>query len=322
MIRAILSLLMLALCQTTLAALAAEFPTRPVRIVVPFPPGGATDVAARLLGQYLTDTWGHPLVVDNRGGAAGTVGTDIVVRATPDGYTLLLGASGPLAIAPTLYSRLPYDPLRDLAPVTLLATSSFVLAVHPSVPAHSLKEFIALARAKPGKLHFSSSGSGSPSHLGGELLKAMTGVNTVHVPYKGGGPASTALLSGEVQFAVESPAPLIAHAKANRLRPLAVAGNVRSPLLPDVPTAAEAGLPGFAAGSWYGVLAPANTPTNIIAILNAQLVKIVQMPEVKERIIGAGSLPQGTSAAEFAAFIHSEIARWGEIVKFSGAKLD
>jgi tripartite-type tricarboxylate transporter receptor subunit TctC len=300
---------------------AESYPARPIRLIVTFTPGGPTDIVARAVAQKLTESWGQPVVVDNRPGAAGNIGMDIVAKAPPDGYTLVLGSFGPMIISPYVYSKLPYDPVKDFAPITLGATSWFFMVVHPTLPANSVKEFIALARSKPG-LTFSSSGNASPSHLAGELLKTSAGIDLVHVPYKGGAPAVAAVLGGEVQFAIESPPPIVPQVKAGKLRALGAARATRSPLLPEVPTMAEAGLPGFQVGSWYGFLAPAGTPKPIIDKLNAEMVRIIKLPEVQERFLSVGADPSSNTPAQFGAFIQSELKKWEKPVKAAGVKVD
>ena len=299
-----------------------DYPTRPIRLIVTFPPGGPTDIVARAVGQKIGEAWGQPVVVDNRPGAGGNIGMDLVAKSPADGYTLVLGSFGPMIISPYVYSKLPYDPVKDFAPITLGATSWFFLVVHPSVPAQSVKELIALAKSKPGGLAFSSSGSASPSHLASELLKSVAGINLTHVPYKGGAPAVAAVVGGEVQMAIESPPPIVPQVKAGKLRALGAARPNRSPLLPDVPTVSEAGLPGFHAGSWYGFLTPAGTPKPIIDKLNAEMVKAIRSQELRDRFAAVGAEAVGDKSEEFAAFIRSELKRWEKVVRAAGVKAD
>ena len=307
-----------AYAQTT----AKDYPTRPIRLIVTFTPGGPTDIVARAVGQKLSEAWGQTVVVDNRPGAGGNIGMDLVAKSPADGYTLVLGSFGPMIISPFVYSKLPYDTVKDFAPITLGATSWFFLVVHPSVPAQSVKELIAFAKSKPGGLTFSSSGNASPSHLAGELLKTVAGINLTHVPYKGGAPAVAAVVSGEVQMAIESPPPIVPQVKAGKLRALGAARPNRSPLLPDVPTVSEAGLPGFHAGSWYGFLAPAGTPKPIIDKLNAEMVKAIRSQELRDRFAAVGAESVGDSPSEFAAFIRAELKKWEKVVRATGVKAE
>ena len=304
------------------ATAAKDYPARPIRIVVTFTPGGPTDIVARAVGQKLSEAWGQTVVVDNRPGAAGNIGMDLVAKAPADGYTLVLGSFGPMIISPFVYSKLPYDPVKDFAPITLAATSWFFLVVHPSMPVKSVKELIAFAKSKPGGLTFSSSGNASPSHLGGELLRTVGGIDLTHVPYKGGAPAVAAVMTGEVQMAIESPPPIVPQVKAGKLRALGAARPTRSPLLPDVPTISEAGLPGFHVGSWYGFLAPAGTPKPIIDKLNAEMVKAIRSQELRERFAAVGADSVGDSPSDFAAFIRADLKKWEKVVRATGVKAD
>lgn len=301
---------------------ARSYPSRPLRLVVTFPPGGPTDIVARTVGQKLAEAWGQPVVVDNRPGAGGNIGMDLVAKSPSDGHTLVLGSFGPMIISPFVYSKLPYDTVKDFVPITLGATSWFFLVVNPSVPVRSVKELIAYAKSKPGALTFSSSGNATPSHLACELLKTVAGVNLTHVPYKGGAPAVAAVISGEVQMAIESPPPIVPQVKANKLRALGAARPNRSPLLPDVPTVSEAGLPGFEAGSWYGFLAPAGTPQPIIDKINAEMVKAIHSQELRDRFAAVGAEAVGTSPTEFAAFIRAELKKWEKVVRATGVKVE
>ena len=299
-----------------------SYPDRPIRIVVTFPPGGPTDIIARAVGQKLAEAWGQPVVIDNRAGAGGNIGTDLVAKAPSDGYTLVLSNFGPLIISPFVYSKLPYDPVKDLTPITLAATSWFFLVVNPSVPATSLKELIALAKAKPGQLTFASAGNASPSHLAGALFQSVAGVTLTHVPYKGGAPSVAAVIGGEVQLAIESPPPIVPQVKAGKLRALGAARPDRSPLLPDVPTVSEAGLPGFEVGSWYGFHAPAGTPKPIIDKLHAEMVKAMRTPELRERFAAVGAETIANTPVQFRAFIDAELTKWGKVTKAAGVKVD
>jgi tripartite-type tricarboxylate transporter receptor subunit TctC len=301
---------------------AGSYPNKPVRIVVTFTPSGATDVIARIVGQKLSEAWGQQVIIDNRPGAGGAIGTELVAKSPPDGYTLVLSSFGPMAIAPFVYSKLGYDPIKDLAPITLAATSWYFMVVTPSSKATSLKEFIALAKAKPGEITFSSSGNASPTHLAGALFQSAAGINLTHVPYKGAGPGIAAVVAGEIQMAIESPTPIVSQVKAGKLRALGVARPDRSPILPDVPTMSEAGLPGFQVGSWYGFHAPAGTPKAIIDKLHADMVKVMNTPEVRERFAAVGSDTTTNTPAQYGAFVQTELKRWGAVIKATGIKID
>src|SRR6266700_8099210 len=278
-------ILALAMFLASLAVLGQDYPSKPIRLIVPFTAGGGNDSVARLVGKSLSDSLGQQLVIDNRPGAGGVLGAEIAAKAAPDGYTLFLGGVGSHAVNPNLNDRLPYDPIRDFAPVALLAQAPLVLVVHPSVPAESFKAFVALARSRPGQLNYASNGNGSSSHLAAVMFDSMTGVDMVHVPYKGLSPALTDLLSGRVQLMFSSVVAILPHINAGKLRGLAVTGRRRLPSMPDLPTIAESGLPAYEAGSWYGVLAPAGTPREIVARLNAELVKALAQPEVRTRLL-------------------------------------
>ena len=301
---------------------AQDYPSKPVRFVVPFAPGGTTDVLARLVGEKLSASLGQQFVVDNKPGAGGNVGTAQVAKAEPDGYTLLMGTVGTHAINASIYPSLPYDPVQDFAPVTLVATVPNVLVVNPEVPANSVAELIALAKEKPGELNFASSGNGSSIHLSGELFKAMTGVDIVHVPYKGSGPAVVDLLGGQVQMMFDNLPSSAPQIKAGKLRPLGVTSKERSPTLPDVPTIAEAGVPGYEALSWFGVLVPAGTPDAIVAKLQNEIAKALADPTMRERFAELGAVPVGGTSAEFADLITAETAKWAKVVQDAGIKLE
>lgn len=303
-------------------ALAQTYPSKPIRFVVPFPPGGPADILTRAIGQKLTEGWGQQLVVDNRAGAGGTIGSDITAKAAPDGYTLLMGFVGTHAINPSLYGKLPYDNVKSFEPVSLVGTATIILVLHPSVPAKSVRELISLAKSKPGELTFGSPGNGTPQHLGGELFNTMAGVNMTHIPYKGAVPAITDLLGGRLSLIFSSAPPALPHVSTGKLRALAVTSAKRSPVAPELPTIAESGLPGYEVINWYGVLAPAGTQKEIVAKLNAEIVKIVNMADVKERLSPVGIETFSSTPAQFAAFIKEETAKWAKVVKFSGARLD
>ncbi len=300
----------------------AQWPTKPVRFVVPFPAGGSTDVVGRLIAEHLRQGLGQSFVIDNRAGAGGTTGSDAVAKAAPDGYTMLIGTSSTHAIASGLYgAKLPYDQVKDFAPVTLLGSATILLVVHPSVAAKSVPELIALAKAKPGTLNFASSGNGGVSHLTGEYFKSLAGVEMQHVPYKGDTPMIIDLVAGRVSLAFGTAVAFLPYVQKGALNSLAVTNAKPSPVAPNLPTVA-ATLPGFEALQWFGLLMPAGTPADIVAKLNAEVVKILKLPEVRERLQAMGIEIAGNSPEQFAAFMRSETTKWGRIVKDSGAKID
>ena len=315
MLRSLAAVLGVVLLAFSTSASAQQYPNRPIRFVVPFAPGGSTDTLARTIGQKLTDALQQQVVVDNRSGANGNIGMEIVAHAAPDGYTILLGYIANLGIGPGLYAKLPFDPVRDYAPITQLASSPNILAVHPSLPVKSLRELIAYAKTNPKKLNFASSGVGSIGHLTGELLNRSACVDMVHVPYKGSGQAVIDLLGGQVQMMFSGMSSVMQHIKAGKLRALAVTGAQRSPAVPDVPTIAESGFPGFEATAWYGVLAAARTPKPIVNRLHDEIVRALALPEVKERLNNVGFELVGGTPDEFAVFIKSEIAKWTRVVR-------
>jgi len=305
------------------AARAADaYPAKPVRFVVAFPPGGGTDIIARSIAQKLAERIAQQVVVDNRPGAGGNIGTDIVAKSAPDGYTMLMGSAGPLAINASLFGKMPFDPIKDLAPVTLAASTPNVLVVHPSLKAATVEELIALAKARPGEINFASSGHGTPAHLAGELFDSMAGVKMVHVPYKGAAPALADLLGGQVQLMFSTMPPALPHVKDGKLRALAVTSAKRSPAAPDLPTLDEIALPGFEANTWHGVVVPAGTPRAIIARLNREIVAILHLPDVVERFSSQGAEALGSTPEEFAAYIRSETLKWAKVVRDSGAKAE
>jgi tripartite-type tricarboxylate transporter receptor subunit TctC len=297
------------------------YPSKPVRFILPFPPGGGTDILGRLLAERLGAQLGQPVVIENRGGAGGNVGAEAAARSAPDGYTIVLVAPS-LAISPSLYSKLAYDPVRDFAPVSLVATVPNVMITHPSVPAKTLSEFIALAKTKPGAMNFGSGGSGTSNHLAGELFNIVTGVRLVHVPYKGVNLAMNDVMSGEVHLVVIGIPAAAPHIRAGKLRALAVIDTKRAAALPEVPTVAEAGLSSFEVTTWYGVLAPAGTPRPIVARLNAEIVKVMQAPEMKERLAAMATEPVTSTPEAFAQLIREEIAKWGKVVRTAGLKAE
>jgi tripartite-type tricarboxylate transporter receptor subunit TctC len=297
------------------------YPAKPIRFILPFPPGGGTDILGRIIAERLSATLGQPVVTENRGGAGGNVGAEAAAKSAPDGYTIVLVAPS-LAISRSLYSKLNYDPVRDFAPVSLVATVPNVMVTHPSVQASTLAEFIRLAKTKPGEMNFGSGGSGTSNHLAGELFNIVAGVKLVHVPYKGVNLAMNDVLSGQIHLVVIGIPAAAPHIKSGRLRALALVAPQRSPVLPDVPTVAEAGLPKFEVTTWYGILAPAGTPRTIVARLNADLVKIMHAPELKERLDALATDPVTSTPEEFAGLIQREIVKWGEVVREAGLKAD
>ncbi len=303
-------------------AAAQAWPSKPIRLVVPFPPGGAVDFYARVVQQPLSEVLGQTVVIDNKAGASGMVGAEAVAKAPPDGYTLLLGNIASLAINVGIYPKMPYDPLKDFTPIVRTVDVNYVLVVHPSVPAKSVPELIAHAKANPGKLSYGSAGSGSLPHLGTELFKAQTGTDMVHVPYKGGGPMVTDLLGGSVQLVIADQANLMPHVQSGKLRALAVATPKRSPNAPDLPTIAETGLAGYDATAWQGLVGPAGMPPDVVKRLNEAFNKVMAVPAVREKLVGGGLEPVGGTPEQFGSFIGSEIAKWTKIAKDVGAKAE
>jgi tripartite-type tricarboxylate transporter receptor subunit TctC len=301
---------------------ADTFPSRTVKLVVPFPPGGPLDATGRAIAQKLTEAWGQSVIVENKPGAGGNIGADYVAKSAPDGYTVVMGALSTHAVNPSLYPKMPFDAQRDFAPITLVAITPNVLVVNPSLPVHSVKELIAYAKANPGKLSFGSGSIGSAGHLAGELFKVDAGVDMVHVPYKGAAPAMQGLLAGDTQLMFDNLASAMSQVKAGKLRALAVTSAERSKLVSDLPTMAEAGVPGFDISTWYGLLAPAGTPPDLIAKWNADVTKILSAPEMRERLATQGAEAAPDSPADFAKFIASELVKYAKIVKASGAKVD
>jgi len=303
-------------------AVAQSYPTKPIRWIVTYPPGGPTDVVARAIGAKLTEAWGQQIIIDNRAGAGGMIGTELGARAAPDGYTLLFGTSAGMTINPALQSKLPYDPVKDFAPVSLLVINPQLLVLNPTVPANSVKELVALAKAKPGQLNYASVGQGSPNHLGMELLKALTGTNIVHVPYKGTGPAITDLLGGQVQLMFNSMPTVLPLVRSGKLRALAVGSTQRISAIADIPTVAESGVPGFENVTWYGMFAPAKTPREIVNKLNAQVVRILAEPDMAQRLSSQGAEPRSSTPDELAKFMRVEFERWAKVIKSAGVKVE
>lgn len=314
----ILTALMLALA---LPAQAQTYPVKPVRLIVGFPPGGPTDIVSRLVAPKLSAALGQQVVVENRAGAGGQIATEQVAKAAPDGYTLLMGTIGGIAVAMSLNPKRGYDTLRDLAPITQCVTVTSILVTHPSVPVKSVKDLLALAKASPGKLNYASSGNGTVTHLAGELLKHLGKVNIVHVPYKGGAPALTALISGEVDLSYENSLIITPHIRSGKVRALGVTGNRRSRLLPDLPTIGET-LPGYSASGWYGLFVPARTPKAIVDQLNAATVAALRAPDVVDKLSSQGAEPVGNTPDEFTAFVRSEIDKWANLVKVARMRTD
>ena len=299
----------------------AQYPVKPVRLIVSFPPGGGSDAFGRIVGPPLSEALGRPVVIENRSGAGGNIGAEIAAKSAPDGYTLFLAIAAH-AFNVTLYSKLSYDLVRDFAPVSLLASTSNVLVVHPSVPAKSVKELIALAGARPGQLDYVSGGSGSPAHLAAVLFLSMAGVKMSHIPYKGGGPSVIALISGEGSVGFPTMPTVIQQVQSGRLRGLAVSSAQRSPAMPDLPTISEAGVKGYEAGNWYGLTVPAGTPNEVISRLHTESVKALKRQDVKERLSAGGLEPIGTTPGEFGSYMRSEIGKWAKVIRASGARVD
>lgn len=310
--------LVLACAATAPVAGAQTYPSRQIRLVVPYPPGGSADILARTLGQQVSTSTGQPVVIDNRPGAGTAIGARDVAAAPADGYTIMLGTVSSHAMNPVITPGVGYDPIRDFTPVTPVASIPFALVVHPSVPAKSIREFLDLAKAQPGKLTFASAGIGTSNHLAGALLKSMAGIDMVHVPYKGSAPALTDLLGGRVTAMFDLLLTTIKHVNAGSVRPLAVTSAARSPLLPGVPTFVEAGLPGYEVSAWFGIFAPANAPAEAVEKLNAEFRKAVRAPDVALRLEGLGATPLDSSAAEFTKFVRSEYDKWSGVIKAAG----
>ena len=302
--------------------MAQTYPAKPIRLIVPYPPGGGTDIFARILGVRLGEALGQQVVIDNRAGAAGVLGADAAAKAPPDGYTLVVGQASNLAINPHLMSKLPYDPVKDFAPITLIATSPSLLVVHPSLPVRSVKDLVALAKARPGSINYASAGNGSPGHLAAEYFKKVTKTDIVHIPYKGATPAMLDVIAGQASLYFTSPVAAQPYVQSGRLRQIAVTSAKRFPPLPDVPSIAESGYRDFDMTSWWGLLAPAGVPKEIIARLHTDAVKALNSTEMKERLASQGAVVVTDTPEQFAAYIKSEIANWGRIVAVSGARMD
>ena len=312
---------MLVIAVLASAASAQSFPGKPVRIIVAFPPGGGVDIVARTMGPRLTELWRQPIVVENRPGASGVIGTEAAARAAPDGHTLFIGTLGNLTANQYLYPKMPVDPLRDLAPVTQVVAVHFVMVAHPSLPAKNVKELIALARARPGQINYASSGPGGAPHLGAELFKSMARVDMVHVPYKGSGLSFIDLLAGQVSLTCDSQLQAMPYIKAGRLRALAVLGGKRSPLLPDVATVGET-VPGYELTNWFGMTVPAATPPDLVSRLHADVSKVLRQPDFREKIAGMGADVVGSTPDQFGAFMKSESAKWGKVIREANIKAE
>ena len=306
---------------TAFAQGASDFPNRPMRFVVGYPPGGATDIIARIVGQKVADATGQSVLIDNRPGAGGIVGTEIVAKATPDGYSYALVTTSH-GINPSLYAKLPYDSVKDFTPISQIATLQQILVVSPALGVSNLKELIAMAKAQPGKLNFASSGSGQSLHLSGELLKSMAGINIVHIPYKGSAPARTDLLAGQVQMMFESAIGVLPFVRSGKLRAIAVSGAQRSESAPDIPTMSEAGLPGFDASAWVGVMGPSKMTRAVTNKLSTEFAKAVRLPDVKQQFANNGAEPVGSNPGEFGKYVNGQMVKWAKVVKESGAKLE
>ena len=304
-----------------LPVLAQSYPSKPIRLVLPYPPGGGTDVIARPLAQKLTEQLGQQVIVDNRGGAGGNIGMEFVAKSPADGYTLLFALTAQYAVNPSLYPKLPYDPVRDYAPISLLANAPYLLVVHPALPAKSVAELVALVKARPGQLSYSSSGNGSGAHLAGEMLRSLARVEIVHVPYKGAGPAMPDLIAGQVQLSFITYTAAGPHIKTGRLRALGVTTAKRSPTLPDLPAIGET-VAGYDSAVWYGFAAPAGTPPEVVAKLNIEVLRVLAAPDFRSRITLEAVSPIGSTPEEFGSFMRSEIVRWAKVVRDSGAKVD
>ena len=317
-------LALIALVASPLLAIAQPptYPAKPIRLIVPFPAGGSADIMARAVSQKMSETWRQPVVVDNRAGASGNIGADMVARSAGDGYTLLLCTVGTHAIHQTLYKKLPFDPINDFTPVAYIAGVPNVAVVHPSVPVKNVPELIAYIRARPGQVNFGSSGTGTSVHMSGELLKVIEGLDMTHVPYRGNPQAVTDLLSGQLTLMITNMPSVVPFIQSGRLRALAVTTRERSPALPDVPTMQEAGVAGYESSAWFGLLGPAGVPREIVAKLNAEVVRILKLPDVRQNLAGQGADPLFLAPDEFGAFIKTETAKWAKVVKASGASAD
>jgi len=316
-----LLLVVILLCAATYAT-AQQYPAKPIRIVVPFPAGGIADLFARIIGQKFNEAWGQPVVVDNRPGAGGNIGAEIVAKSPADGYTLVMGSIGTHSVNVSLFSKLAYDPIRDFAPVALVMEAEGLLVLHPSVPVKTVKELIALAKARPGQVAYASAGYGTAGHLSGELFKSMAKVDLVHVPYKGNVPAITDLIAGQTSLLFATMPTVLPQVQAGRLKALAVTSSVRSPAAPELPTIAEAALPGYSVTNWIGIFAPAGTPRDAVSKLNGEIIRIMQAPDIQKRLANEGAKFTPWTPDEFTAFVKAEIAKWAKVVKEAGIRVD
>jgi tripartite-type tricarboxylate transporter receptor subunit TctC len=303
-------------------SLAQAYPAKPIRLIVPFPPGGGVDFIGRIVGQKLAERLGQQVIIDNRAGANGIVGLEALKSAPPDGYTIAAASAGPIAVNPSIYAKLPHDTVRDFAPISNMVNFPLLLVTHPSLPVKDVKELIALAKARPREVHYSSPGSGNSGHLAAELFNSMAGVQIMHIPYKGTAPAVVATLSGEVQLTYSSIPTILPHVRSGRVKALGVGNAQRVPSLPEFPTIAEAGLPGYEAYAWGGMFAPANTPGDVITRLNREIVAIVKQKDVADRLLAEGTIPTPSSPEEFAAYIRAEIRKWGDVVRSANIKAE
>ena len=301
---------------------AQGYPAKPIRIIVPFPPGGIADVFARVIGQKFGETLGQPGVVENRPGAGGNIGADLVAKSAPDGYTLVTGSIGTHAVNVSIFSKLPYDPIRDFAPVSPIMEAEGLLVLHPSVPVKSVKELVALARARPGQLSYASAGHGTASHLSGELFKSMAKVDMVHVPYKGNVPAITDLLTGQTSLLFATMPTVLPQVQAGRLKALAVASSARSPAAPEIPTIAEAALAGYSVVNWIGIFAPAGTPRDVVLKLNAEIARTMQAPDIQKRLVNEGAKFTAMTPEQYGGFVRAEMTKWAKVVKEAGIRVD
>jgi len=301
---------------------AQPYPAKPIRIIVPFPAGGTADIMARVVGQKMTETWGQQVLIDNRSGAGGNIAADLAARSAPDGYTLFLCTVGTHAVHQTLYEKLPFDPIKDFSAVAYIAGVPNVVVVHPSIPVKSVKELIGFIKARPGRINFGSSGTGSSVHMSGEMLKVMAGLDMTHIPYKGNPQAVTDLMAGQIELMITNMPSVIPYIQSGRLRALAVTTKARSPALPDLPTMEEAGLPGYESSAWFGLVSPAAVPRDIVSKLNAEVMRIVGLEDVKRNLASQGAYPLVMTPEEFGAFMKAETAKWAKIVKASGARAD
>lgn len=322
MTRSVRLLIALGATLAAFAVLAQPYPNKPIKMILPFPAGGPTDIVARAMGQGLIDAFGQNVVIDNRPGGGGLIGATLAAKAPPDGYTVLLGGITTFGVAPSVHKNLPFDPVKDFAPVTMATRQPILLMTHPSLPTRSLREFMTLAKGRPGEINYASSGPGGSGHMAGELFKLVTGVNLVHIPYKGAPPALNDLIAGQVQVMFGTILAAAPHVRTGRIRAIAISGAQRTNALPEVPTFAQAGLPTYDASSWNGFLVPAGTPRAIVDRLNGELVRIMKTPNLLERLAGDGAEPVPTTPEEFAAFIKAEIAKWAKVVQAANIRID